>query len=588
MRKWSSALILSMCILFVTFFSSALNVEAGDVNSEMVDGLEVTVGENEKIEDGDNIFVDEMRAESGYNANKAAEYALKHWNNYNSAYANFNPYGGDCANFVSQCLYAGGLPMTNGWYYYSSNNRSGSWTGCTSMMSYFTNQGYTTILKPSASQVAVGDVILYQFEGGDPGIYQHAAIITEIINGQPWICAHNEDLHTSDWTLRAKTWTVIKMNGTTSYEPEGRLDSVTSEKGTITIHGWAFDRDDLSANLYLHVYVGGPAGSGAPFYVVQANKYRNDVNEVFPGVGEYHGYYDTIKVGARGETDIYVYAINNEPNQTNPLIGMQTVNITNEYSIDFEKDEVSLFSHENQEIGFSFTGDGVCHINCVADNVINCFPSLTAVDWENGTGRILLKSGLSGSTNITVALQNEEFETLYEKSFQVTIDVQTGEIVITPNVVQLDVEYKQEGTVLVDASDCVGGSERSLAFSYRGESAEAYYTWISETLAEVTIYARKPGETEICCTLFDESLNILGYEEFQVIVEQRVTNISLNTSNIDLKKSDTYKLTASILPTTATNKEIKWTSSDTNVATVDANGKVTAVAAGTCSLYGNP
>ncbi|MGN0341631.1 MAG: Ig domain-containing protein [Roseburia sp.] len=49
-------------------------------------------------------------------------------------------------------------------------------------------------------------------------------------------------------------------------------------------------------------------------------------------------------------------------------------------------------------------------------------------------------------------------------------------------------------------------------------------------------------------------------------------------------KDGTVQLTATVTPDNATNKEVIWTSSNTGVATVDANGKVTAVANGTCTI----
>ena len=45
----------------------------------------------------------------GYDRNKAYAYAKKYAFNYNPNYADYNSLGGDCANFVSQCLIAGGF-----------------------------------------------------------------------------------------------------------------------------------------------------------------------------------------------------------------------------------------------------------------------------------------------------------------------------------------------------------------------------------------------------------------------------------------------------------------------------------------------
>ena len=43
-----------------------------------------------------------------YTPNKAVSYAKSYCRDYNPKYNNYNYKGGDCANFVSQCLTAGG------------------------------------------------------------------------------------------------------------------------------------------------------------------------------------------------------------------------------------------------------------------------------------------------------------------------------------------------------------------------------------------------------------------------------------------------------------------------------------------------
>lgn len=113
-----------------------------------------------------------------------------------------------------------------------------------------------------------------------------------------------------------------------SYKPQGCVDFVQSNAtGKITVAGWAFDRDSLNSSLQIHVYVGGPAGSGAPGYVVTANAYRPDVNKAYPGVGNNHGFHSTISVSRRGYQTIYIYAINAGAGNTNPLLAAKNVNI---------------------------------------------------------------------------------------------------------------------------------------------------------------------------------------------------------------------------------------------------------------------
>jgi hypothetical protein len=69
-----------------------------------------------------------------------------------------------------------------------------------------------------------------------------------------------------------------------------------------------------------------------------------------------------------------------------------------------------------------------------------------------------------------------------------------------------------------------------------------------------------------------------------VTVTQPVTGISLNKSTATLTVGSTEQLTATIAPANATNKNVSWTSSNPSVATVNANGKVTAIAAGTTTI----
>ena len=49
-----------------------------------------------------------------YDRNAAYDYSQKYYENYNDDYPSMEH--GDCENFVSQCLYAGGLEMNSYWY----------------------------------------------------------------------------------------------------------------------------------------------------------------------------------------------------------------------------------------------------------------------------------------------------------------------------------------------------------------------------------------------------------------------------------------------------------------------------------------
>ncbi len=68
-----------------------------------------------------------------------------------------------------------------------------------------------------------------------------------------------------------------------------------------------------------------------------------------------------------------------------------------------------------------------------------------------------------------------------------------------------------------------------------------------------------------------------------VTVEQPVTGVYLNKSQLKMIKGDTERLKATIIPEDATNKNLIWESDDRSVATV-VNGNVTAVGAGVTTI----
>lgn len=119
----------------------------------------------------------------------------------------------------------------------------------------------------------------------------------------------------------------LRREESSGERPIGDIDEVTGIVNGITVRGWALDRDDVSQSLSIHVYIGGPAGSGAPGYPILANKERTDVANAYPGVGNYHGYEETILTDRTGKQDVYFYAINIGGGDDHTLLGIRTVTI---------------------------------------------------------------------------------------------------------------------------------------------------------------------------------------------------------------------------------------------------------------------
>ncbi len=153
-------------------------------------------------------------AVTGYSAGGAAKWAIEHYNDHDSVLLGTGYWndGGDCANFVSQCLYMGGIDMDeywnttgymahwselHGWEY------AGSFIRCVQLYNFLVNKkGGQVIHNPSVSQVDIGDVLIYYRP--EAGRFNHSAIVADIEGGVPKIAYHSvgwDHDFTTNWHL---------------------------------------------------------------------------------------------------------------------------------------------------------------------------------------------------------------------------------------------------------------------------------------------------------------------------------------------------------------------------------------------------
>lgn len=126
------------------------------------------------------------RKPSSFNSSKAVEYARKYALNYNIDYQDLNDIGGDCSNFISQCLHYGGLPKTGTWKPYTS-----SWINVNPLYYYLIKNGYAKEL-PINSNFKAGNII--QFFSNSKGYFTHTGIITKVLPyGDYLYCCHSYD-----------------------------------------------------------------------------------------------------------------------------------------------------------------------------------------------------------------------------------------------------------------------------------------------------------------------------------------------------------------------------------------------------------
>lgn len=121
---------------------------------------------------------------------------------------------------------------------------------------------------------------------------------------------------------------------------------------------------------------------------------------------------------------------------------------------------------------------------------------------------------------------------------------------------------------------------------YPSNASVRTVTWSSQDTSIATVSstglvtAKKNGTTKIICKSKDGNYTA----SCKITVKTHATGVSLSSTKATIYVGGTKKLTATVKPSSASNKAVKWKSSDKSIATVDSNGKVTGKAVGTAVI----
>lgn len=128
----------------------------------------------------------ETARKNKYSIDNAIGYARKYALSYNNQYKDFSNSGGDCSNFVSQCVHAGGIPLSLTWRPYFT-----SWIRVNELYYYLLRKGLGN-KSQSIMDCKPGSII--QFFSESKGFYSHSGIITEILSTEDCLyCCHTFD-----------------------------------------------------------------------------------------------------------------------------------------------------------------------------------------------------------------------------------------------------------------------------------------------------------------------------------------------------------------------------------------------------------
>lgn len=132
------------------------------------------------------------------------------------------------------------------------------------------------------------------------------------------------------------------------------------------------------------------------------------------------------------------------------------------------------------------------------------------------------------------------------------------------------------------------GQSETLVPSYMTTLSSVSFTWKSSSTYVATVdqngrvTAQSPGTTRVTCSYSDGETTVSA--TCDVEVRAYVSSITFDRSSVTLSVGKSTTVTATVSPYNAYNKTLSWSSSNSSVATVDSNGKITGLRAGYATI----
>ena len=125
---------------------------------------------------------------------------------YNKKYRDYNPQGGDCANFASQILFEGGKFKKNSAWNYDKNGATGSWLNADGFKKYMIYSGRASVIAygsydkvyKASYKLLPGDFVAYEKKND----ITHISVVTGVDSkGYSLVSCHNSDRNKVPWDL---------------------------------------------------------------------------------------------------------------------------------------------------------------------------------------------------------------------------------------------------------------------------------------------------------------------------------------------------------------------------------------------------
>jgi len=226
-----------------------------------------------------------------------------------------------------------------------------------------------------------------------------------------------------------------------------------------------------------------------------------------------------------------------------------------------------------------------------------------SIDHNGGSFSLVLKSGSKWDVMVPdwMSVKIKTSTTPFEWNIDVTCQPndektsRTGEVVFTAGSKRTVAIVNQDGPPVVEVTNVVitesevnlklGETKQLTAVVYPSDATDKTVVWKSSDASIVSVSSdgmakalKVGGPVRITATAGNK------YDVCTVNVVVPVTGVTLDRSNLSLSEEDFTTLKATVSPSNATNKSVSWRSSNTNVATVNEEGRVVAIKQGSTTV----
>ena len=385
------------------------------------------------------------------------------------------------------------------------------------------------------------------------GAFPYASLSASV--DKPAIAAIDTSTLTTDGKVKVTPLSIgtaivtIRARGTS----ETYTTTVTVKKADVVVGSLVLDKSSLSLPVngtYTLTATVGPddATDKTVLWSVEAGK-ESDVTVDSTGtVKVLRNFSGTVKVTATAKS--------NSSATQNCLISVNSIAVD---GIAISDTSATLYKGSWKQLSAVITPSGA------ADPAVTWSSSNTAVATVDSTGKVTavgIPTGEDyGEAIITAQSSNASvFATC-------TIKVLSSVLItsLTLNKSELALNVGDEETLTVTGSP---SNATNKTLEWKSSNPEV------ASVSSGKVIAASKGTAVITATATDGSGK---YVSCVVTVNNiQILNVYLDKSSLDLSEGDTAKITATVYPSNATTSTLKWTSSNTSVATVDSKGNIVA------------